>query len=343
MPEPRRRGDDAAEPEPRPGPGAPRAFWSGTIAFGLVSIPVDLFVATRSGGLPLHQVTAAGTRLRRRYFCSKEERMLDPDEIERGREVEPGRFITVSDEELDALAPEKSREIDLRRFVPEAQIDPLFYERAYFLVPSQGPTKAYRLLARTLQETGRAGIATFVMRGKEYLVAILGAGGVLRAQTLRFADEVRRPADIGLPRPPEQIDERCSRALRKALEQLAADDLDRGLLADRDRQRLSALVEDKRSHGADLIRPDGDDDDAGEDTDLDETDDSGEVVDLMAALKQGLEDDEASGGPAPAAPAADDLAGESKSRLYERARDLDIAGRSRMSKDELADAIRQHR
>jgi len=211
MPEPAR--SNATESRPDGASEAPRSFWSGTLAFGLVSIPVDLFVGNRSAGVPLHQVTAEGTRLRRRYFCSKEERPLETDEIERGREVEPGRFVTVSDDELDALAPEKSREIDLKRFVPKEQIDPLYYERAYFLVPSQGSTKAYRLLARTLEDSGRAGIATFVMRGREYLVAILGADGLLRAETLRFADEVRRPADIGLPPLPEHVDDRRAQVL----------------------------------------------------------------------------------------------------------------------------------
>jgi len=333
MPEPAR--SNATDSRPEGASKAPRSFWSGTLAFGLVSIPVDLFVGNRSAGVPLHQVTAEGTRLRRRYFCSKEERPLETDEIERGREVEPGRFVTVSDDELDALAPEKSREIDLKRFVPKEQIDPLYYERAYFLVPSQGSTKAYRLLARTLEDSGRAGIATFVMRGREYLVAILGADGLLRAETLRFADEVRRPADIGLPPLPEHVDDRRAQALKRAMTALAADELDRGLLADRDRQRLLALIADKQRRGEDLIGTA--DDEAA--TDADE-DGGAEIIDLMAILKQGLEDD---GDGRDRVSAGDDLETQPKSRLYERAQALDISGRSRMTKAELAAAIRARR
>src|SRR5690606_22010540 len=97
-------------------------------------------------------------------------------------------FVVVTDEELEALAPEKSRDIDLRRFVDVGAIAPEMCERAYFLTPAGGSTKAYRLLAAAMERTGRAGIATFVMRGKEYLVAILAENGILRTETLRFAD-----------------------------------------------------------------------------------------------------------------------------------------------------------
>lgn len=113
----------------------------------------------------------------------------------RGYEVEKDRFILVDDEELVALAPEKSQEIDLKRFVELSEIDPVYFERAYFLAPDRDAVKAYRLLARTMEEAGRAGIATFVMRGKEYLVAIIAEQGFLRAETLRFHDELRIPGD----------------------------------------------------------------------------------------------------------------------------------------------------
>src|SRR5207248_7073669 len=109
----------------------------------------------------------------------------------------------VTDEELERLAPEKSRDIDLRRFVEAEAIPPMYFERSYFLVPAGGSAKAYRLLAATMEETHRAGIATFVMRGKEYLVAILSENGILRAETLRFSDEIRSPEDVGLPEAPK--------------------------------------------------------------------------------------------------------------------------------------------
>src|SRR5688500_12458203 len=138
--------------------------------------------------------------VRRRYVCSKDGKALDADDIVRGYEIEKGKFVVVTDEELEAVEPRKSREIDLRLFVDEDDIDPIYFERAYFLVPTGGTNKAYRLLAEVMEKKKQAGIATFVMRAKEYLVAIIAENGILRAETLRFADEIRKPADVGLPK-----------------------------------------------------------------------------------------------------------------------------------------------
>src|SRR6185369_238569 len=110
------------------------------------------------------------------------------------------KYVIVTDEELDRLAPENSRDIDLRRFVERDSIPPLYFERSYFLTPAGNTQKAYNPLAKTMEKIKRVGIATFVMRGKEYLVAILAENGILRDETLRFADELRTPADIVLPK-----------------------------------------------------------------------------------------------------------------------------------------------
>lgn len=180
--------------------GGSRPFWSGVLSFGLVSIPVDLLPAQRSSGSSLRMLDADGTPLARRFFCPSEEQEIAPEHIVKGYELHDGKVVTVTDEELEALAPKKSREIDLRRFVPLASLDPLYFERGYFLAPSAESGKAYRLLASVMERSGRAGIATFVMREREYLVAIFAEGGLLRAETLRFAGEVRSSADVGLPR-----------------------------------------------------------------------------------------------------------------------------------------------
>ena len=180
-----------------------RAFWSGTITFGLVSIPVNLFPGVRSQRAALRMLADDGTPLQRRFFCEKQKREVDGDEIVRGYEISKGKFVIVTDDELEALEPKKSRDIDLRRFVPADDIDPLFFERSYYLAPAGDTTKAYRLLAETMEQAGRAGIATFVMRGKEYLVAIVAEDGLLRADTLRFADELRTPKAVGLPAVPK--------------------------------------------------------------------------------------------------------------------------------------------
>src|SRR2546428_60299 len=117
----------------------------------------------------------------------------------RGYEMGKDKYVVVTDEELERLAPKQSRDIDLRRFVDLESIPPLYFDRSYFLAPSAGSEKAHQLLAETTARNGLAGIATFVMRGKEYLVAIFPENGILRAETMRFADEIRSPKEVDLP------------------------------------------------------------------------------------------------------------------------------------------------
>src|SRR5690606_27645305 len=125
--------------------------------------------------------------------------VVDGDDIERGVEVAEGEFVLVSEEELAELAPRRSREIALERFVPRDAIDPAWFVRSYVLVPGAEQRRAYHLLAETMEATGRAGVASFVMRGKAYAVAIFAERGVLRAEPLRFGDELRTPESLGLP------------------------------------------------------------------------------------------------------------------------------------------------
>src|SRR5262249_3827435 len=134
-----------------------RPVWSGSLSFGLVTVPVDLYSAQRSTGVALRMLGPDGTPLARRYVCPKDEKPLDSEEIVRGYEVAKGRFVVVSDEELEALAPRSSRDIELKRFVEQDEIDPAYFVRTYFLVP-RDQTKAYRLLAEIMEQTGRAGI-----------------------------------------------------------------------------------------------------------------------------------------------------------------------------------------
>ncbi|MFW6325017.1 MAG: Ku protein, partial [Desulfovibrionales bacterium] len=214
-----------------------RAFWSGTITFGLVSIPVSLFPGKRSSRASLRMLAPDGTPLRRQYYCPEEGRPVKQNEIVRGYEIEKDRYVIVTDEELEALEPKKTREIDLRRFVPVEQIDRKFFDRPYFLVPAGQTTKPYRLLAQTMEKSGRAGIATFVMRTKEYLVAILSENGILRAETLRFADQIRTPDDVGLPQPRE-VSEELLQAVKKEIREKSRKDLDRNELKDRYPEKL---------------------------------------------------------------------------------------------------------
>jgi DNA end-binding protein Ku len=174
-------------------------LWSGTISFGLVSIPVNLYPGNRDSRVPLRLVGPKGTPLGREYVSPDSGASLDTCATERGFETDKG-YIVVRDDELERLAPEKSRDIDLRLFAAREEISPLFFVKSYFLTPGDQSAKAYRLLAETMERKERVGVATFVMHGKEYLVAILAEHGILRAQILRFVDEVRMPHDIGLPK-----------------------------------------------------------------------------------------------------------------------------------------------
>ncbi|HLU49661.1 MAG TPA: Ku protein, partial [Planctomycetota bacterium] len=236
--------DEGDELEAAEGGGA-RSLWSGSITFGLLSLAVDLFPAVRSDALPLKLVDASLNPLTRRYECPEHGRFLSRDEIVRGYELDDGEFVVVTDDELESLAPEKSRAIDLRKFVDIAEVDPMYFRRSYFLTPAENEAnRAYRLLAETMERSGRAGIATFVMRGKEYLVALLAENGVLRAETLRFSDEIRAPRDVGLPIDAE-ADPREVERFRRAIEALAADGVDRALLRDERVERVRALIDDK--------------------------------------------------------------------------------------------------
>jgi DNA end-binding protein Ku len=256
--------------------GPQRVLWSGTVSFGLVSIPVNLVAGVRHIQVALRMLGPDGTPLSRRYACSREETELAPEHIVRGYEVAADRFVVVSDDELEALAPAKSRDIDLQRFVALSEIDPVYFDHPYYLAAAGGSTKAYRLLAQTMEETGRAGIATFVMRGKEYLIAIVAEQGVLRAETLRFADELRGAAAVGLPKE-KAATARGRTQMRQVLRRLRKDGVDTGTLVDERDRRLIALIETKAHAHRDVVT-----------ADVPEEPGDAVVVDLMERLEQSL-------------------------------------------------------
>jgi DNA end-binding protein Ku len=260
-------------------PSGLRPFWSGTISFGLVTVPVALYAATRPRGISLKMIGPDQAPVQRRYVCSKDGKALDADDIVRGYEIEKGKFVVVTDDELEAIEPRKSREIDLRLFVDRDEIDPMFYQRGYFLVPSGGTNKAYRLLAEVMEKKNQAGIATFVMRAKEHFVAIIAENGILRAETLRFADEIRKPEDVGLPDVPKT----APAEVKKFEAQIAkhAKKLDLHELIDDYAERLEKLVAEKERKKADIVR-------APAEASRDEDEGGGEVVDLLAVLSRSL-------------------------------------------------------
>ena len=259
-------------------PAGLRSFWTGTITFGLVTVPVALYTATRPRGVALKMIGPDEAPVQRRYVCSKDDKPLEPDDIVRGYEIEKGKFVIVTDEELEAVEPRKSREIDLQVFVDRDDIDPMYFERAYFLVPTGGTNKAYRLLAAVMEKKKQAGLATFVMRAKEYLIAIIAENGILRAETLRFADEIRKPDDVGLPK----IAKPAPADVKKFEAQIAkkTKKLDLHELLDDYGERLEKLVAQKEKKKVDVVR-------APAEPEADE-EGGGEVVDLLAVLSRSL-------------------------------------------------------
>ena len=219
-----------------------------------------------------------GTPLVRQYICPRENKVLQGDDIVRGYEVDEGKFVVITDDELRKLAPRSSRDIELTRFVDRDSVDPSFFERSYFLLPGAGQSKAYRLLAETMESTNRAGVANFVMRGKGYAVAIFAESGILRAETLRFGDEVRTPADVGLPEPvkPKAA---AVRRLKSALSGLQKDEIDEKELEDDSVERILELAEKKHREGQDVIE-------ASETPEEPEAET--QVIDLMKELQRRL-------------------------------------------------------
>jgi DNA end-binding protein Ku len=257
-------------------------MWSGTITFGLVSIPVDLLSAVRPRQTAMKLVDKSGHALGREYHCAKEDKTLGNDELVRGYETDGGKMVVITDEEFESVAPAMSGDIELRGFVPLEQIPPMYFQKPYFLAPSGKSAKAYTLLAATMEETGRVAIGSFVMRDHEYLVAIVADNGVLRADTLRYADEIRTPEAIGLPKARKVAANKLTR-FTKAIDDLKRPGLDMSELEDRDAQALRELAESKQKQDENVIHQRG-----LEEADAEATESSAKVIDLMEVLRKSL-------------------------------------------------------
>lgn len=256
-----------------------RPLWSGTLAFGLVTLPVELYPTTRASSASLRMVDDDGTPLRRRYFSQTDGELLEREDIVRGYPVGEGEFVLVEDEELEELDPDHSRIIDLESFVPLEGIDPSYLERAYVLVPDPDAAVAYRLLVKSIAEAERAGIATFVMRGKAYIVAIVSRGGTLRALTMRYHDELRTPESVGLPEL-QTADAGEVAQYETAMKKLSEEGLDPSELSDRASTRLRKLAESKLKKGQDVHKVD--------ESEVEPDDDDQPIVDVMELLKRSL-------------------------------------------------------
>ncbi|MEM7324720.1 MAG: Ku protein, partial [Actinomycetota bacterium] len=174
----------------------PRAIWSGAISFGLVSVPVKLFSAVSRKTVRFNQIDSKTNSRVKQKRVNTDGDEVPYEQIVKGYEVTKDSYVIVTEDELAALSPKASRMIDISDFVSEADIDPVFYDSAYYLVPDELARKSYALLAKAMEESGRVAIATFIMRTKQYLVAIRPSDGLLMMSTMVYADELVASDDV---------------------------------------------------------------------------------------------------------------------------------------------------
>jgi DNA end-binding protein Ku len=180
----------------------PRSIWNGTVTVGLMSVPVKLFTATDNKTVRFREVHLEdGAKIEHRRFCSKEDREVPFDEVVKGHEVAPDEYVVLEKEEIAAAAGDGAHRIDVEHFVPEGDIDPIFYDRTYHVGAGKDGEDALRLLHDALDKTGRAAIGRFTFHDREYLTALRARDGLLVLHTLRFADELVPPSDIDVPEP----------------------------------------------------------------------------------------------------------------------------------------------
>src|SRR2546428_8768513 len=176
-----------------------RSIGSGTISFGLVSIPIRVYVATHSEQLSFNLLHApCGTRIKQQIYCPHHDTVVERSELVKGYQFAKDRYVSFTDEELKALEAEANRSIDIHEFVPLASVDPIYFENAHYLGPDKGAEKAYHLLAQAMRATGKVALAQYVRGGKEHLVLVRPYDGGLVLHTMHYADEVRSLAEVDL-------------------------------------------------------------------------------------------------------------------------------------------------
>jgi len=248
-----------------------RPIWTGTISFGLVSVPVRMYPATESKELRFHFLDKKDlTPIAYEKVRRDDRERVDPDDVVRGFEIDKGRFVEIGDEDIDRLDIELTHSIDILDFVSLDEIDPLYFRKAYYLLPQEGAEKPYRLLVRALDETGKVAIAKIVIRNKEHLACIRPWEGVLLLETMYYADEVRKPEKVGGRSALQEAEVKMAKSLVENLsEPFKPDKYD-----DRYRKELLQLLRAK-AKGKKLPEP--------------EPEEEAEVVDLMAALRESVE------------------------------------------------------
>lgn len=252
---------------------APRSIWNGTIAFGAVAVPVKLYSAVESKTVHFHEVHLDdGARIEHRPFCSKEDKEVPKDEVVKGFEVRSGRYVVVDQDEINAAGGTRSRIIDVEHFVALEQIDPVYFDKAYFLGARDEGADAFRLLHDALEETARAAIGRFTFHKREYVVAIRAYEGVLALHTLRFADELVGRKDLDAPRAGAAPKKKELDLAEKLVESLS-EDFRPGRLHDEYREAVLKAIR-KKARGGEIERP--------------EAEPEEETDDLSAALEASL-------------------------------------------------------
>jgi DNA end-binding protein Ku len=247
----------------------PRAIWSGVISFGLVSVPVRMYTATESKELKFHFLDKRDMAPIGYDKVNRDTgKSVPADEIIRGFEVDKGRYVELTEEDIDRLDVELTHSIDICDFVSIDEIDPLYFRKGYYLLPQEGAEKPYRLLVKALEETGRVAIAKVVIRNKQHLAAIRPVNDTLVLETMYYADEVRQPEEA--PKPQVRAPE--VEMAKTLIENLAAK-WDPEKYHDRYRTELLDLLQ-KKAKGKPLPEP--------------QAEEGGEVVDLMEALRQSV-------------------------------------------------------
>jgi DNA end-binding protein Ku len=225
----------------------PRPIWSGSISFGLVNVPVKLFTAQSPKDVRFNQLHGPdNSRIRMKRFCEVENVEIPYDEIVQGYEIGPDQYVVIDPKELEEFDPKATHTIDIEEFVHLDQIDPIFFERAYYLVPDERSAKPYRLLAEALADSDKVAIAKFVMRTKQYLAAVRVVDGVLVLSTMLYADEVVSSADLDIPSGTDvEVTERELKMARQLVDSLTVDDFEPEKFTDEYRERVMELIEAK--------------------------------------------------------------------------------------------------
>jgi DNA end-binding protein Ku len=247
---------------------------SGTISFGLVAIPVKLYSTGESSQTVRFSMVheSCGTKVKYRYYCPTDDELIERHEITKGYEFAKGQFVLFSEDELKALMPEATHAIEISEFVPLEKVDPIFFEKSYYLGPDKGGAKPYRLLAETMAETGRAALARYAARGKDYLVMLRPFESGLIMQQLRYAVDVRPFSEV----PIEQAKTtKAELALaRQLVDQGASDEFHADAYNDEARSRIWELIEGKVQGEEIVAAP--------------EEAPKAQIIDLMEALKASL-------------------------------------------------------